>query len=100
MDVSVLLEKVEENGFRATALVPTPLIAEAPTRDEAVAKIYDLIGEKLSNAELIRVRVPSGKEHNPWLAIAGTWRDHPDVDQVVANIEDYRREIDSDADRI
>ncbi|MEX2139045.1 MAG: hypothetical protein WD894_07275 [Pirellulales bacterium] len=100
MDVSVILERVQENGYRATALVPVPLIAEAPTRDEAVARIHSLIGERLSNAELINVHVPSSTELNPWLAIAGTWRDHPEIDEVTASIETYRREVDSDRDRI
>jgi hypothetical protein len=41
MDVSVMLEQVSANGYRATALVPTPRVAEAPTRDEAVAEKWD-----------------------------------------------------------
>ncbi len=100
MNVSEILEKVQENGYRATALVPLHLVAEAPTRDEAVARIHGLIGERLSNAELINVHVPSCTEPNPWLAIAGTWRDHPEIDQVTANIEAYRSEIDANRDRI
>ena len=100
MDVSVMLERVDDNGYRATALVPTPLIAEAPTRNEAVEKIRALIGETLSRAELIRVEVPLAGSESPWLSIAGTWRDHPDLDAVRANIEAYRQEVDSDPDRV
>jgi hypothetical protein len=100
MDVSVMLEQVQGNGYRATALVPTPLVAEAPTRDEAVDKIRALISEKLSQAELIQIQVPVSTESNPWLAIAGIWRDHPDIDEVEENIQAYRREIDADPDRI
>ena len=100
MNVSVMLEQVRENGYRATALVPTPLVAEAPTRDEAVDMIRGLISERLSGAELIQVEVPLATQPNPWLAIAGTWRDHPDVDEVVENISAYRREVDADPDRI
>jgi hypothetical protein len=100
MNVSVMLEQVKENSYRATALVPTPLVAEAPTRDEAVVKIRDLINERLSGAELIQVEVPLATQPNPWLAITGTWREHPDVDEVVENIRAYRREVDADPDRI
>jgi hypothetical protein len=100
MDVSVVLEQVNENGYRATALVPTPLVAEAPTRDQAVDKIRELIRERLSHAELIQVEVPVAIGANPWLAIAGTWRDHPDLDSVVENINAYRRKVDADADRL
>ena len=100
MDISVMLEKVNGNGYRATALVPTPLVAEAATRDEAVVRIRDLIHEKLSHVEVIQVAVPFAASPNPWLAIAGTWRDHPDVDKVVENIEAYRREVDSNPKRL
>jgi hypothetical protein len=100
MDLSVILEQVRENAYRATALVPTPLVVEAPTRDEAVDRIRSLISERLSRAELIQVEVPVATKPNPWLAIAGTWRDHPDVDQVEENINAYRREIDADPNRL
>ena len=100
MDVSVMLEQIQGNGYRATALVPTPLVAEAPTREEAVDKIRGLIGERLSHAEFIHVEVPANAGPNPWLDIAGTWRDHPDVDKVIENIQAYRREVDADPDRL
>jgi hypothetical protein len=100
MDVSVMLEQVKGNGYRATALVPTPLVAEASTRDEAVDKIRTLIGERLTGAELIQVEVPGTANSNPWLAIAGTWRDHPDVDEVMENIQAYRHDMDADPDRL
>ena len=100
MDVSVILEHLNENGYRATAMVPMPLVAEAPTRKEAVEKIQSLVREKLARVEVIQVAVPSSTEPNPWLAIAGTWQNHPDVDAVMGNIEAYRREIDADPSRI
>lgn len=100
MDVSVMLEQVGEHGYRATAMVPTPLVAEAPTRHEAVDRIRALISARLSRAELIHLEVPMASEPNPWLAIAGTWRDHPDVDEVVENINAYRREIDGAPNRL
>jgi hypothetical protein len=99
MDVSVMLEQVSANGYRATALVPTPLVAEAPTRDEAVDRIRAMISERLSRVELIQMQVPESPSPNPWLAIAGTWQDNPDVEQVMENIREYRREVDADASR-
>ena len=99
MDVSVMLEQLKGNGYRATALVPAPLVAEAPTRDQAVDKIRSLIIERMSNAELIHVEIPVSKS-NPWLAIAGTWRDSPDVPDVLENVKAYRREVNADPDRL
>lgn len=99
MDVSVILEQVEGNGYRATAFAPVSLVAEADTRDEAVDRIRAMLQEKLSGAELIQVDVPVSPSANPWLAVAGTWQDHPDVNEVAENIEEYRREVDADPDR-
>jgi hypothetical protein len=100
MDVSVMLEQVAENGYRATALMPTPLVAQAPTRDEAVDKIRTLISETLSHAEVIQIEVPPRTKRHAWLAVAGTWREHPDVDEVVENINEYRHKVDADSDRL
>jgi hypothetical protein len=100
MDVSVILEKIEENGYRASAFVPAPMVAEAATRDEAVDRIRAMLSERLAGTEVIQVAVPATTKPNPWLAIAGTWRDRPDMDQVMENIQTYRREVDADPDRL
>jgi hypothetical protein len=101
MDVDVMIERVNGNGYRATAMTPSPVVAEAPTRDEVLDRIRAMISERLAKAEWVRVTVPTAEdEMNPWLAIAGMWRDHPDIDKVEENIRAYRREIDADDERI
>lgn len=100
MDVSVILERIKENGYRASAFVPAPTVAEAATREQAVDRIRAMLSEKLAGAEVIQVAVPAAAKPNAWLAIAGAWRDHPDVDQVMENIQAYRREVDADPDRL
>lgn len=99
MDVSVMLEQMGQNGYRATALVPTPLAADAPTRKEALERIRALLMERFSRTELVQLEVPIGTD-NPWLAIAGTWRDRRDVEEIIENIEAYRRDVDANADRL
>ena len=100
MTVSVMVELLSDNQYRATAMVPTPLVAEAPSRTEAVDKIRSLVEERLGSAEFIELDLPLAKAANPWLAMAGTWRDHPDVDEVEEHIRDYRRDIDKVADHL
>lgn len=95
-----MVEQLRENDFRATALVPTEVVAEASTRDEAVVKIRTMLSERLARAEVIQVSVPVGGETNPWLAIAGTWRDHPDIDEFEANIQAYRNQVNTDPNRL
>jgi hypothetical protein len=93
------VQQVKDNGYRATAFAPVSVVAEAATRDEAVDRIRAMLYEKLSGAELVQVNVPVAESPNPWLAVAGTWRDHPDVDEVMENVEECRREVDADPDR-
>lgn len=100
MDIPVMLEQVSQNGYRATAMFPGAVTAEAPTRDEAVDKLRTILQSRLSRAELIHVAISVAAEANPWLKIAGTWRNHPDVDEVEENIRTYRQEVQACADRL
>jgi hypothetical protein len=87
MDISVMLVKVKDNGYRATAVMPTPLVAEASTRGEAVRQLRAKLDARLSQAEVIQVEVATSAT-NPWLGIAGSWSAHPDVDEVEENIRE------------
>lgn len=100
MDISVILERVNENGYRATALMPLPVVTEASTREQALEQISTLLCEKLSGAELVHVDVPGTTSANPWMAIAGTWRDNAELDEVGRNIDAYRRQVNADPSRL
>jgi len=100
MDVSVMLEQVKDNGYRATTFAPAPLVVEAATRDEAIVRLREMICKKLSGVELIQLQIPVGTGADPWLAFAGIWRDHPDAREIEQNIREYRREVDADPDRL
>ena len=53
MNIPVLLERVDQNGYRARSGEPIVLTAEGSTRDEALGKLRQLIQNKLTNgAEL------------------------------------------------
>lgn len=99
MNVPVMLEKTGENGYRATALLPTEPVAEAPSRDEALNKLQCLLEEKLAGAELVELNVRAQGSNDSWARFAGIWKDDPSIDEVVKNIEEYRRELDADPER-
>jgi hypothetical protein len=100
MDVSVMLEQVGNNGYRASTCSPAPFVAEAATRDEAVGKIRDMLCQKLSGVEMIELPIPCQSQPDPWMAFAGIWRDHPDAAEIEQNIRDYRRDVDADPERL
>ena len=77
MEIPVLIEPADK-GFRAIASL-FQLSAEGGTRQEALARLRELIQEKMNaGAELMALRLQT--PDNPWLAIAGT---HDPTDPIV-----------------
>ncbi len=99
MEISVVVEKVAGNGFRATSFAPAPMVAEGRTRDEALSQLQTQIQGRLSGAEVVQFHVPLAGESHPWKALRGSWRDYPDAAELDENVREYRRQVDADADR-
>ena len=99
MEVSILLEPLDNEGYRATTLSPEPLVAEATTREEAIEQLRELIRGRFSNAEVVRIEVEVAGESHPWSTLAGSWRDHPDAAEFEQNVSEYRKQVDSDPGR-
>src|SRR5208282_4231001 len=97
MNVSVVLEQLNDNAYRATSFAPVPLTTDAATRQQAVDRIREMIRDKLCQVEVIQVEV-AGKEEtkDPWIALIGTWADNPDAAEVEQNMRKYREEVDAD----
>ena len=100
MEIAVLLEPRNGQGYRAISLNPTRLVTEAPTREEALEQLRQLVRGQFSQGELVRLEVPLPGESHPWTAIAGTWKDHPDAAAFEQSMLDYRRQVDADPDRL
>ena len=77
MEISVLVEKLNGSGYRATAFAPPSCIAEGATREEALTQIELMIRNRLTNAEVVRLKVAEDNDANAWTEIAGSFRDHP-----------------------
>src|SRR5438552_3837639 len=70
MNIPVLLEPIENNGYRASSGAPLSLTAEGATRDEALTRLREQLASRLQNGtQLIGVELAPPK--NPWLAMAG-----------------------------
>jgi hypothetical protein len=94
MQVDVLIEPIGKNGFRATSGVPIALSAEGGTRNEALAKLRELLLSKLTNGyELVTLEIPVGPAH-PLLKDAGWLKDDPSYDEWRAAIDENRRRED------
>jgi hypothetical protein len=99
MEIAALVEPLENKGYRMTSLVPSRLIAEAPTREEALDQLRTLLHRQFSHAEIVVLHVPIAGEVLPWKALAGTWKNHPDAAEFENRLQEYRRQLDEDANQ-
>jgi hypothetical protein len=100
MEITVLLEPQDGQGYRATSLLFGPLVAEAPTREEALAKLREAVEGRLEQGEVLRLQVAVPGEAHAWAGLIGRWRHHPDAGEVERNMAEYRRQVDADPDRL
>ena len=97
MQINVLVEPLNGNGFRATGGAPFDITVEAPTREEALARLKEQVQARLSGgAEVVPLEVGEGE--NPWLQIAGMYKDDPLFDEWQQAIRDYRDAVEKDDD--
>jgi hypothetical protein len=96
MEISVLIEPVAGNGYRATGASPMGLSAEGTTRDEALRKLQDLVQARMSaGAEMVQLKI--GPADPPWAKFFGTWDpDDPLIAEWEKAVEEYRRQMDED----
>jgi hypothetical protein len=95
MEIPVLIEPVPGNGFRARGGEPLALCAEGATREEAIQKLRALVQGRLANgAQLVPLEVPSSE--NPWVTMAGMFKDNPLFAEVVEIMAEQRRQAEED----
>jgi predicted RNase H-like HicB family nuclease len=100
MDISVVVEKVADNGYQATSYVPTHVVAQGRTRQEALDRLCEQLRGSLSSVEVVTLSIPLLGDAHPWKAIAGSWRESPDRSEIERNLQEYRQQVDADPDRL
>ncbi len=94
MDLTVLVEKIDEERFRAATAQPITLETEGRTREEAVSKLQDLARKRLAAGEILQVEVPEIAPPHPWHPFAGLWKDHPEYERFRKNVAQHKRQVD------
>jgi predicted RNase H-like HicB family nuclease len=90
----VLIKLEPEGKFSATVLGLPEYRATGSDRTSALAALRQLLTEDLSQAEIVSINIAVPQLENPWLKIAGRYKDDPHFDEMLADIEVYRRERD------
>jgi hypothetical protein len=92
----VFIEKDQGDSVKATVIGWPGLSVSAATRQEALARLRELLRDRLTDGEIVQLDVePPGAEH-PWLESAGIFENNPLFDEVLEEIEVHRRAIDAE----
>ena len=105
MQFVVSVEPSQDRGFLARSPLVPNVTAEAPTADQAVADLQRQLVTLVSRGELREIEVPRSSENgdpaaNPWQEVAGIFKTNPLFDEVLEQMQVYRRERDHEMDEV
>ena len=94
----VLVRNGHGDRFVASVLGIEDCVGEGRTREEAIAKVKAALVDSLARGELVTVDVEEGEvvsAANVWREEAGRFRDDPNFDEFVAEVQSERRDLNS-----
>jgi predicted RNase H-like HicB family nuclease len=94
---SILIETPKTGGYRATALGLPNCRAKGATREIALQNVRELLTTRLSQSEIVTVKIDSPRSEHPWMQFAGMFQNDPQFEEMQADIESYRQEVESQA---
>ncbi|MEG4575672.1 hypothetical protein QUA56_23800 [Microcoleus sp. N3A4] len=94
-----IIIKNESDRTVSAALLGWPECkAFGETRSQALQNLHDLVNAQLAEAEIVSVKLTSSRSNNPWVRLAGKYENDPHYDEVLAHIEESRRELDAETE--
>jgi hypothetical protein len=95
VQIPVLVEPIDGQGYRARGGEPLALTAEGPTREAALANLKEQLQARLRNgAEVVPLDLTVAP--HPFAEFVGIFKDDPLVEDWKKAMADYRRQIDQD----
>ena len=93
--MTVFVERLDEQTYRAETTQPIMLVTEGWTRDEAIERLRALAQQRLTEGEMVCLEIPEIAVPHPCVPFAGIGKDHPDLDAVLEHIAEARRHLDA-----
>ncbi|WP_445247004.1 type II toxin-antitoxin system HicB family antitoxin [Microcoleus sp. OTE_8_concoct_300] len=94
-----IIIKNESDKTVSAALLGWPECkAFGETRSQALQNLHELVNAQLAEAEIVSVKLTNSRSNNPWVRLAGKYENDPQYDEVLAHIEEYRRELDAETE--
>ncbi|HSX80670.1 MAG TPA: hypothetical protein VLQ80_19120 [Candidatus Saccharimonadia bacterium] len=95
MQLTVLVERINDHTYRAETAQPVSLATEGRTREEALERLRTLAQQRLTAGEMVHLDLAEVPAAHPWVPYAGLWRDHPDIEALLDTITEERRRLDA-----
>ena len=99
MTYRVVLERKQAAGFKATVLGWPECTASAASREQTLEMLRENLRKRLAEIEIVDLEVDVPRSDRPWRKFAGMFKDNPLLDEVVEEIEAYRRELDAEQEQ-
>lgn len=94
----VIIKNESDRTVSAALLGWPECKAFGETRSQALQNLHELVNAQLAEAEIVSVKLTNSRSNNPWVRLAGKYENDPQYDEVLAHIEEYRRELDAETE--
>ena len=92
----VLIEKKGENKVTATVLGWQDCQTEGRNKEEALNKLRQMLTTRLQQTEIVSLEIELPQREHPWIKFAGMYKDNPLFNEVLEDIQIYRKELDAE----
>ncbi len=92
---SVLLQQHEAEKWSAQVLGWEESRVQGESREAALSQLMQRLTDYLARAEIVQIKVPNPGYENPWLKLAGKYKDDPPFEEMIAEIEADRQKLDT-----
>ncbi|HLO87863.1 MAG TPA: type II toxin-antitoxin system HicB family antitoxin [Nostocaceae cyanobacterium] len=96
-DVSI--ENQPDGTYKATVLSLPDCHTSGNTEQEAIEKISQILKNRLATSKIVTLEIDNTQAENPWLKLAGKYKDDPQFEEMLKGIEEYRQELDAEMEK-
>ena len=99
MQIPILIEQIQNNGYRASGGVPLALTADGNTQEEALANLTEKLHDRLRQGGVV-VPLELPTQSNPLAEFVGMFKNDPLIEKWKKSMKAHRRKRDKDADQL
>ncbi|MBR8837340.1 MAG: type II toxin-antitoxin system HicB family antitoxin [Stigonema ocellatum SAG 48.90 = DSM 106950] len=96
LSYNVLIEHEPDGRFNAVVLGLSDCKSSGKTENEALENLQQLLQKRLQNSKIVTLEINSPETDNPWMKVAGMYKDNSLFDEVLADIQAERGKLDAE----